>query len=530
MLIGGPLLSLSLQACATAGPDEDGAASRAARLVADTGSEAGAGAGSATGGIGGEGAGNFSETAGAPDTLLGDGGGISGGAAGQNAGGSTPISCPSGTFDVVGRSGCFECPGYVFPAYSSSCGALGDPSLHYFDAATHKLYLRMADGMPSPRLDSGFAFWSAWFDDDNTDPYACMRSPTYSVDGPYFVLDFTPYLSCPHPLMGLDLRSFVANYACGSSLDAATNVELQYYDGKWHLFTECYSDETALPIEFGNLVPYPKPAQFDVSSPGVVKDNVTGLTWEHRTTPVFGYYYTQSGAMAHCDDLEYAGFDDWRLPSAYELFSLLKSDSDVYNFLDANAFPNNTGAWYWSATTYEATPWLSLAVSIFPTSAPEAGDGPVTIFPDIPDYEFDARCVRGGRSFTSRYTDLGDGTVRDNRSGLVWEQAPSQGSLTPREAQAYCRSLSLAGGGWRVPTITEVVGLSDNPQGYPSLDVAFESPSGSLPSAQWSSTRYVYPGTWQDTAGWYLASDGIAHVAFRDVWSITQQADVRCVR
>ena len=59
----------------------------------------------------------------------------------------------------------------------------------------------------------------------------------------------------------------------------------------------------------------------------------------------------------------------------------------------------------------------------------------------------------------------GDGTVRDQARGLVWQAGGSPYALTWAEAQAYLARLNRAGGGgdahalWRLPTLAELFSL-----------------------------------------------------------------------
>ncbi len=51
------------------------------------------------------------------------------------------------------------------------------------------------------------------------------------------------------------------------------------------------------------------------------------------------------------------------------------------------------------------------------------------------------------------------GTWFDSSSGLTWENPPYWGVKTWDDAKSYCAVLSLAGGGWRLPTISELRSL-----------------------------------------------------------------------
>lgn len=55
------------------------------------------------------------------------------------------------------------------------------------------------------------------------------------------------------------------------------------------------------------------------------------------------------------------------------------------------------------------------------------------------------------------YDDNGDGTITDNVTGLIWQQADDDTFRTPAEAQSYCSSLSLGSNlEWRLPTFKEL--------------------------------------------------------------------------
>ncbi len=58
--------------------------------------------------------------------------------------------------------------------------------------------------------------------------------------------------------------------------------------------------------------------------------------------------------------------------------------------------------------------------------------------------------------------DLGNGTVKDNKTGLIW-QRQAQASSSWDSANAACKNLSLGGltSGWRVPTKLELETLVD---------------------------------------------------------------------
>lgn len=96
----------------------------------------------------------------------------------------------------------------------------------------------------------------------------------------------------------------------------------------------------------------------------VVDDNVTGLTWTKCSSNGLksmksddactesGAEMSWNDAYTTCDTLSYAGYDDWRLPTLPELFSLVYLGADTYANLAV--FPDTavTGQpGYWTSTS-----------------------------------------------------------------------------------------------------------------------------------------------------------------------------------
>lgn len=65
---------------------------------------------------------------------------------------------------------------------------------------------------------------------------------------------------------------------------------------------------------------------------------------------------------------------------------------------------------------------------------------------------------------------FGGAAVLDQETALVWEREPSESLLTWAGAQVRCTQSTVGGRrGWRAPTITELMSLSDPSQDNPSL-------------------------------------------------------------
>lgn len=231
----------------------------------------------------------------------------------------------------------------------------------------------------------------------------------------------------------------------------------------------------------------------------MVKDNVTGLVWEVKTDDgsihdkdnTYTWYDSNpatnggdagtAGVGTDTEDFindlnaaSFGGHEDWRLPTINELRSIV--DYGTYNpAIDTVYFPNTMSSYYWSSTS----------------RASYTGDAWLVNFDGGYDYNLNkantyyVRAVRGGQS-SMDFTDNGDGTVTDNVTGLMWQQATAD-SMTWEAALAYCEGLPLAGySDWRLPTIRELCSIVDYGTYSPAIDTEYFPDT--MSSNYWSST------------------------------------------
>jgi hypothetical protein len=120
-----------------------------------------------------------------------------------------------------------------------------------------------------------------------------------------------------------------------------------------------------------------------------------------------------------------------------------------------------------------------------------------------------------------RYS-LADGneTVRDHKTGLVWQQADDGKYRKWADAQKYCGNLVLGGqSDWRMPSLNELETIIDFSRSYPAIDPVF----GCRLDNYWSSTAFndAPSGAWD-----VLFNDGYVDVHSKTGFGFL----VRCVR
>ncbi len=259
--------------------------------------------------------------------------------------------------------------------------------------------------------------------------------------------------------------------------------------------TVCYDDtvEIACPSEgeafYGQDANYPgtEPAYED-NGDGTVTDVNTGLMWQQDP----GDKTTYSEAAAGADSFSLAGYDDWRLPTIKELYSLilfsgvdippnLEDTSDLTPFIDTDFFVFEYGdtsagqrlidSQWTTSTVYESTVFggqecffgVNFAdgrIKCYPTSGPNAGF--FTIY------------VRGASDYgENSYIDNGDGTVTDDATGLTWQQADNGEGIDWPSALSYCEALDVGGNeDWRLPNAKELQSIVDYSKSPDTTDSA----------------------------------------------------------
>ena len=249
-------------------------------------------------------------------------------------------------------------------------------------------------------------------------------------------------------------------------------------------------------------------------------------------------------AADYAETLVLGGYDDWRLPTAKELFSL--SDfSQGWPYLDTEYFdlvgatgvappegtdgaptdvpppadgappPDETGdgtvskdEQYW-ASYYVGTTHGGQA-SAFGVNA---ATGHIKAYPAEVSGQFGnyVRVVRGDVYGENNFVDNGDGTVTDLATGLMWQQADSGVGMDWEDALDYAEDLELAGyDDWFLPDIKQLQSIIDYTQSPsavnvedvgPAIDTDYFQITG-LPDGT-TNTDGDYPYFWSSTSAYF---------------------------
>ena len=302
---------------------------------------------------------------------------------------------------------------------------------------------------------------------------------------------------------------------------------------------KCYDNSGEIPCPAPGEDFYGQDAQYqglqqsfekkEINGDLVVIDKNTGLMWQQGTVDINGDgeinyndEVTWDNAKDYCETLTYAGYDDWRLPTIFELTTIVNYGE--YNPAIDESYFSSKSAYYWSATTNAYNTDSAWVVSFY------YGNGY-----DWHESYYDGyiRCVRGGVLKIGSFKALtisGDNVVKDTATGLMWQQGTGDTNgdshityndkLNWKKALSYCENLSYAGcTDWRLPNIQELRSIVKYNTYSPAIDTSYFS---SEPASYWSATTdadYTY------NAGEINFSYGYDHY-----WDKSNYYYVRCVR
>lgn len=114
--------------------------------------------------------------------------------------------------------------------------------------------------------------------------------------------------------------------------------------------------------------------RFLINGDGTVTDGTTGLMWVSDLVLLYDEFwrgfdnhkcdFTFAEADEFCRRLNFAGFNDWRMPSREELF-LISDPNRSSPAIDADAFPRTGCQDYWTSTEQVINPNMAFVIGFY---------------------------------------------------------------------------------------------------------------------------------------------------------------------
>ncbi|WP_111706775.1 Lcl C-terminal domain-containing protein [Lutibacter citreus] len=248
---------------------------------------------------------------------------------------------------------------------------------------------------------------------------------------------------------------------------------------------------------------------------GTITDNVTGLMWEQD----MGSKIAFSEASSKASNSNLGGYNDWRVPTLKELYSLIlftgkvKGEVAIDFFINTNYFNQPLGdtsigereidAQTWSSTEYVSTTmnsdetvfgvnFVDGRIKGYPKYKPGTGAANTMYF----------RMVRGNSEYgKNNFIDNGDGTVSDLATGLMWQKSDNGISRDWEESLAYAENLNLGNKtDWRLPNAKELQSIVDYTRSpkttnSPAIDPLFNCTEIADPDGNTGNYPFYWTGT-----------------------------------
>ena len=323
-------------------------------------------------------------------------------------------------------------------------------------------------------------------------------------------------------IYGEDLMTLPSYQNSASSENSNLNISYPIVDTG---VTDYYSDTAKISKPSTGNSFYGQDATYNGNQPsytdnadGTVTDNVTGLMWEQD----MGTKMTLEEAIFKANNSKLGGYNDWRVPTIKELYSIIqftgkvKGAKAIEMFIDTNYFEqslgnSNNGEREIDAQTWSSTKYVGRTMrndeTIFGVNFV---DGRIKGYPKYnpktkTENKMYFRLVRGNIDYgKNNFIDNGDGTVSDYATGLMWQKADDGIGKDWEDALTYAENLELAEqSDWRLPNAKELQSIVDytrSPQttNSPAIDTVFESteiknPDGNLGQYPfyWTSTTHL---------------------------------------
>ncbi len=303
---------------------------------------------------------------------------------------------------------------------------------------------------------------------------------------------------------------------------------------------ECYNNAAAIACPVEGRAFYGQDAQHSRNQPayqdngdGTITDLNTGLMWQKSTDTdgngIINYsdkmYYDD--ALANASSFNLAGYNDWRLPTIKELYSLIMfygaepnpnatSPGSAVPFIDTDYFDFGYGelsageriidAQYATSTIYVSTT-MGGNETMFGVNF---ADGRIKGYPTdyVPELGAKKRYyglyVRGNTAYgINDFANNGNGTITDKATGLMWAQDDSGAGLNWQDALAWGQTKNaenyLGYNNWRLPNAKELHSIVDYTRSLATTSSAAIDPLFNCTQITNEAGEADYPFYWTST-------------------------------
>jgi hypothetical protein len=221
-----------------------------------------------------------------------------------------------------------------------------------------------------------------------------------------------------------------------------------------------------------------------------VEDEVTGLTWQKNHDTNIYYWGPTQRVIDNLNNQNYGGYDDWRIPTIKELYSLwnvrsgwpyINTDYFTINYSDERELSH---AIFWSSDKYtgvmgntaENTPGAELAFGV------NFGTGHIKAYNISAGPRHFIRAVRGNLSYgVNLFQNNGDNTISDVATRLMWQEYDSGSAMNWEQALQWVQEKNsenfLGYHDWRLPNAKELQSIVDYTRSPRATDSANVGPA-----------------------------------------------------
>lgn len=362
-------------------------------------------------------------------------------------------------------------------------------------------------------------------------------------------------------ILSLLILSFFSLIGCEEDSDSITNQteenlpDVSDYPIVSTNQTIFYDNSSEMNTPSSNEAFYGQDAQYSKNETnyvdngdGTITDMVTSLMWS-QSPDMDGDgdidaddKLTYDEAIAGAETFDLGGYDDWRLPSIKEQYSLIifsgvdpsgyegTETSGLIPFIDTDYFDfaygdTDAGERIIDAQYATTTKYVDYTMSVDETLfGVNFADGRIKGYglqmPFGPgDKTFFVMYVRGNVNYgLNNFVDNGDGTITDEATGLMWMQDDSNEALNWEDALEYAENKEFASySDWRLPDVKELQSIVDYTRSPTTTSSAAIDPLFNCTEITNEAGASDYPFYWSSTthANWSDQSGGFAsYVSF----------------